>query len=253
MLNLIIKTGKRVRRFIESFDPDNPYFQSQAGQDRFVLNKIYRKRKYGGFFIEMGAADGVLLSNTYVLEKRYDWTGILVEPSHRYSALVKNRTATCVRACVGDGSRGIFLLELPGGLYLAQDASNTLRSVAIPADRMEDAKAMVPRILEREGISPNQKNEFPLVQVDSISLTELLDKHGAPKIIDYFSLDVEGHEDEVFRGFEFDRYQFNVLNVETPSDWLRHCLSDHGYVEIAHNGVGDIFYRHQSFRIPFEP
>lgn len=241
------KLGKITRRIADAFDPDGAHYQSQAGQDRFVLNKVFKKKKRGGFFLEMGAADGVLLSNTYVFEKRYDWKGILVEPSHRFIPLQKNRSATCVRACIGDNTKGIFLLELPGGLYLDKDSSNTLRSVAISADSREEALAKVPDILAHEAILPEPGKEFPLVEVPALSLVDLLDQNGAPPVIDYFSLDVEGHEDAVFRGFDFSKYRFNIMNVEEPSVWLQKLLKDNGYSEISRNAVDDVFYRHESF------
>lgn len=241
---------KGARSLIGALDPDHAAYRSQAGQDKYVLNTLYKKNKRDGFFIEMGAADGVLLSNTHVFEKHYGWKGILVEPSHRFSALVKNRSATCVRACIGDSGKGIFLLELPGGMYLGEDHQNTLRSVAIPADTRDEALAKIPEILVREEIDPARATEFPLVEVDVLSLTDLLDKHGAPAVIDYFSLDVEGHEDAVFSGFDFSKYRFNVMNIERPSDALQVTLKANGYQEILRNEVGDIFYLHESFERP---
>ena len=47
-------------------------------QDLYVTYKLRDKRE--GFFVEFGATDGVLLSNTYYLEKHLDWDGILSEP-----------------------------------------------------------------------------------------------------------------------------------------------------------------------------
>ena len=83
MKSLLKSIVRRGRRLLTSLDPDHAAYRSQAGQDRYVLNTIYKKGLRGGFFIEMGAADGVLLSNTHVFEKNYGWKGILVEPSHR--------------------------------------------------------------------------------------------------------------------------------------------------------------------------
>jgi hypothetical protein len=51
-------------------------FYSQAGQDVWVLQKIGNK----GFFVDIGAHDGVESSNTYALEKA-GWSGICVEPN----------------------------------------------------------------------------------------------------------------------------------------------------------------------------
>ena len=51
---------------------------SQLGQDLKVLE--FYNNKLDGFFIEIGASDGINLSNTYLLEKNHNWKGICVEP-----------------------------------------------------------------------------------------------------------------------------------------------------------------------------
>jgi len=51
---------------------------SQLGQDLEVL-KFYNNKE-NGFFIEIGASDGLNLSNTYLLETQYKWKGICCEP-----------------------------------------------------------------------------------------------------------------------------------------------------------------------------
>ena len=44
------------------------------------LVKLFRNQKRG-FFIEAGAYDGEMLSNSLYLEQRLGWTGLLVEPN----------------------------------------------------------------------------------------------------------------------------------------------------------------------------
>jgi len=48
---------------------------SQFGQDNHLINNIY-KNKNNGFFIEIGAYDGVQMSNTLLLEEKYNWAHI---------------------------------------------------------------------------------------------------------------------------------------------------------------------------------
>lgn len=50
---------------------------SQASQDLFVLLMTQYKR--GGTFLEIGSNDPIQTSNTYLLESKYEWTGIMVE------------------------------------------------------------------------------------------------------------------------------------------------------------------------------
>jgi len=52
--------------------------KSQNGQDLFAL--LSTDFKNSGVFIEFGAYDGVIFSNTHLLEKQFGWTGILIDP-----------------------------------------------------------------------------------------------------------------------------------------------------------------------------
>ena len=56
-----------------------PRSRSQLRQDIFVLCTLDFKRN--GFFVEFGATNGVDLSNSYLLETEFNWTGILAEPA----------------------------------------------------------------------------------------------------------------------------------------------------------------------------
>lgn len=67
---------------------------SQAGQDVWVMN-THRQR---GYFVDVGAHDGVTHSNTYALEK-IGWDGLCIEPNHdAYQTLTENRR------CLGSAS-----------------------------------------------------------------------------------------------------------------------------------------------------
>lgn len=72
-------------------------WHSQAGQDRWVWEQLGN----GGFFVDVGAHDGVSMSNTYSLERHHHWRGICIEPHEAlYQRCRANRTATCLNvAC----------------------------------------------------------------------------------------------------------------------------------------------------------
>ena len=66
------------------------YF-SQLGEDK-ILNEKYFKGKRNGFFIELGAMNGVTYSNTLFFEKELEWSGVLIEPqNYMYEELIRNR------------------------------------------------------------------------------------------------------------------------------------------------------------------
>lgn len=69
-----------------------------------LLDSLF-KHKENGFFIELGANDGLTQSNTALLEFYRGWKGVLVEPSlNAYTECCKNRPAsTCFNlACVSN-------------------------------------------------------------------------------------------------------------------------------------------------------
>src|SRR5579871_100108 len=77
--------------------------RSQFLQEVFALAMAGGKRK--GFFVEFGACDGLHLSNTYLLETKFRWRGILSEPARAWhDALLKNRTAKIEQRCVAPDS-----------------------------------------------------------------------------------------------------------------------------------------------------
>ena len=74
--------------------------KSQLQQDLLVayltevknLRFCNQKSESQRFFVEFGAADGITLSNTFLLEKQYGWDGILCEPAQVWREdLLRNR------------------------------------------------------------------------------------------------------------------------------------------------------------------
>ena len=77
-------------------------YYSQSGEDFIAWH--YFDFKKNGFFVEIGAFDGIHLSNTYSFE-RAGWRGICVEPHPEYFPICKkNRpNSICLHlACIED-------------------------------------------------------------------------------------------------------------------------------------------------------
>ena len=62
-------------------------YNGQAEQDKFVLNIL--KHKQNGYFLEIGSNDPITINNTYLLEKKYNWKGIMVEYTSSFLPLYK--------------------------------------------------------------------------------------------------------------------------------------------------------------------
>jgi FkbM family methyltransferase len=163
---------------------------SQLFQDLFVVFCLKGKRN--GFFVEFGAANGIELSNTVVLERNFEWRGILGEPARCWHAELKsNRRATIDTRCLwSESGRQLEFREVE-----RRDFS-TLNAFA-DKDFHRDER--------RKGIT------YP---VDTISLNDLLHQHNAPSVIDYLSVDTEGSELEILRAFDFAKYDVKIMTVE---------------------------------------
>jgi FkbM family methyltransferase len=169
-------------------------FKSQHEQDKVLLHFIGEKRN--GFFIELGALDGIIISNTYFFEKELGWTGVLIEPiPESYENLKKNRNCHVSNALISDVS-GIEKQFLMGGA-----GSGIIND--------EDP--------QQSGYYVRVNITNPRIKMITKTLDEVLDEFNSPNYIDFLSLDVEGHEYEVLKNFPFDKYIIDIICVENNS------------------------------------
>tara|TARA_R100000406_G_scaffold35699_2_gene23579 strand:+ start:4143 stop:4784 length:642 start_codon:yes stop_codon:yes gene_type:complete len=147
------------------------------------LNKEIFFEKENGFFIELGAYDGLTQSNTAFFEKTKNWTGILIEASRdRYEECVKNRpNSKCVNtACSATDNASISF-----------NHENGLMSKVVD-----------------DGV----------YSCDTSTLETILDNCEVDRNIDFLSLDVEGHELEVLEGLNLCKYRPNYMLIELWDD-----------------------------------
>mgnify|MGYP000300740323 CR=1 FL=1 len=186
---------------------------SQILQDLWVLYMLNEKRE--GYFVEFGACDGKLLSNTLLLEKQYGWKGILAEPNPVWhSALAENRACHVSSKCVFSHSGDIKAFE---NVVSRPELSRMVD--VIPDD-----------VHEKNG----NRAEKQTVEVDTVSLLDLLAQYDAPKVVDYLSIDTEGSEFEILKCFDFDAYRFRLVSVEHAGesdkrDSICSLLEENGY------------------------
>jgi len=164
--------------------------KSQFFQDLFVLTELNFKKN--GFFVEFGASNGVDFSNTYLLEKEFKWSGILAEPARVWHRdLSKNRSAKIEFECVWKESGKLLKF-------------NEVKLAAL---------STISEFNSRDKYSEDRKLGKSY-SVKTVSLLELLERHSAPREIDYLSIDTEGSEYEILKDFDFDAYNFSIITCE---------------------------------------
>ncbi|HQZ64036.1 MAG TPA: FkbM family methyltransferase [Planctomycetaceae bacterium] len=196
----------------------NAMWMSQAGQDLWVYGSVFNEMK-DGFFVDLGAHDGIYLSNTFILEQRYHWRGILIEANpETFEVLSKNRTACCINACVSSQVEKVrFLKNSTFGGIVASDCDN----------------------------NPGTDSGVE-IEMETVPLESLLDSLSAPSVIEYLSVDIEGAEDRALLEFPFDRYTFLSATIERPSEKLCSVLNRNGYRLVCDIPGLDCYYIHES-------
>ena len=200
---------------------------SQLKQDIWVLNKTSNRQ--GGYFVEAGASDGISLSNTYLLEKEYGWSGICCEPNPKYlKQLSRNRSCKIDNRLLYDTNNEKYTF------YAAGHVGGTEQ------DFQQESKRINRRLRARK------------VTATSVTLNGLLEQHEAPSDIDYISLDTEGSELRILKHFDFKRWNVQIFSIEHNTQHrddgesylssLNHLLSGHGY-QMKINQWDAFFYR----------
>lgn len=161
------------------------------------LYRIFLGERRHGFFVEVGAFDGVSCSNTSCLAD-VGWSGILIEPVPAYAQACRERyrgndNIRVVQAAVG-ASRGQIDIHVAGSLTTSsQRLIEAYRDISWARSVAHEASHLT---------------------VQQQTLDEILETAGAASPIDVLSVDVEGGEEAVFAGFTLARWRPTLIIIE---------------------------------------
>lgn len=179
-------------------------FQSQWCEDILLYNCF--KKKATGFYIEIGAFDGVKLSNTYFFEC-IGWTGLLVEPQPlQFEKLIVNRpNSLCENVCISTSKEDAVL--------------NIVKEEAYETWSFISKKG--------ENESPDIGFETSKINVKCKTINELIPNEISS--IDFISIDVEGMEMEVLKTLDIAKYKPRIILLENPNNEINEYLLTFGY------------------------
>ncbi len=177
---------------------------SQLGQDLWIVEQTGGMR--GGYFVEFGATDGVMLSNSLLLEREFGWTGLCAEPNPKFfRQLAVNRRCKVLPACIGSvtGDKVSFIMaDAYGGIVDFAGADSH-------ASKREAYRA-----------------QGEVIEITTVSLHDFLTQNGAPQVIDYLSIDTEGSEYAILSAFPFDKWTIRFITVEHNYTPMRQKIYD---------------------------
>ena len=179
--------------------------KSENSQDIMVLDQLNFKKN--GFFVEFGAGNGENFSNTFLLEKKYNWKGILAEPCKSFHKEIFSHRSCEIDKRVVSNKSGIEVNFVEFG--------------------------------DKHYSKVNKKKIEGKINYNvlTVSLMDLLGKYNCPNEFDYLSIDTEGNEFEILKSLDFTIYKPSIITIEHNhiniyKKSIFDLLNKHGYIKI---------------------
>ena len=200
------------------------------------LYSLYLGEQSEGFFVEVGAYDGISFSNSSCLAEA-GWSGILIEPIPEFAHSCRNRYAT---------NEGIKVVEAAIG------ERNGIATITVAGSLTTTNTTLLQSYKDIEWAQSSVSNTHS-ISVSLRTLDDVLRDTAAPMPIDVLIVDVEGSEESVFKGFTFQTWRPKMIIAElahTHPDLheislgdanLQKLIQDHGYSIVYKDKINIVF------------
>lgn len=208
-------------------------YYGQVMQDKYLNEQVFRDKKHG-VFVDVGAHDGISISNTYFFESELDWHGICLEPYPEfYEKLAKNRKCVCLPVCAGKetGITKFLKIHCPKNPYVEMLSGMLNNYNAAHLKRIEIS-------LKKYG------GYSEIIDLPVRTLTDILHEHNIITV-DFLSIDVEGGELDVILGLDFSQFTIRYIlienNYKNEFKPIQNILEMHGYKKIHSFDFDELF------------
>jgi len=176
------------------------------GNEELIIRDFFQDKR-DGFFVDVGCAWPMRNSTTYYLEKHLQWSGIAIDALDHY----------------GPG----WARERPRSKFVSYAVTDHSGDTVT---FYRHAWTGVSSLLKEQAAKFGGEERLTPIEVQTITLTDLLDAHGV-KSIDHLTMDIEGAEAAALAGFDIDRFQPKLVCIEGGRRYLEY-FADHGYEHI---------------------
>ena len=177
--------------------------------EEWLIRDFFRDKR-DGFFVDVGASDYKVYSNTYFLEASLGWQGIAIDPLRQFEAdYVKYRPRTRFRP------------------FFVSDVSNEQAKLYVGPNSLVTSGDKT--FTERWGKNTREETAA------TITLNDLLD-HESVKTFDFLSMDIELSEPKALAGFDIARFHPALVCIEAHPEVRQQILdyfAAHEYVIVS--------------------
>ena len=189
-----------------------------------------------GTFVEIGANDGLHMSNSYFFERHLRWRGMCVEANpYIFKKLVKNRPK-CININSLVGSSGAHSTRLPFLSFYrnpGEEKAQTARDWETGLSGIEGSEhdgnheiLSFEKAKQFAATVPGLHVSRSMISVESFA--KLFAEHKLTRV-DFLSIDVEGNELAVLRSIDFDRVYVRVIVTEATTRHVIEFLNQRGF------------------------
>lgn len=194
--------------------------------DEFADKNIFKKKE-NGYFVEVGAVDGITESQCYFFEKNRKWDGIAVEPNKDLNSILKkNRKNACIK-CLGN-KKGLVEFTQSNNKYLSA-----------VTEVMEDYN------LNHNNTKTDWKKSKNIYHVEMITLLDLFEEYNSPLEIDFLGMDCEGSEYNILEHYFSNnkKYKIKFIALEICRKDLVDMVIKNNYIEVISPYLKNIKYK----------
>ena len=203
-------------------------FYSQHLQDKYLYDNFFKDKKEKGVFVDIGAHDGIDISNTYFYEKELGWSGICIEPiKSRFESLKKNRSCICIYGCISDVVGEEDFITFP---EYTDMLSGIKKTFDVTVENMVNKKIAINNHMSKT------------IKVKSYNINNIL-KENNINHIDFASIDTEGSELIILNTLNFDEFSIDYFLIENNKydNSIHKFMRDKNYNLVEKLGCDEIY------------
>ena len=171
-------------------NPDSFLMFSHHKQDWYFYTEHFKNLKRPGFYMDIATNEPVKLSNTFFFDRCLQWKGVCVEANNMYAHKIrKHRSCEFFPTCISKNDCEIVT-------FAKQYVKGGIIGSTYKFDGLHD------------------KNTDTMEQLRCTNVSTILDKNRV-QVVDFLSLDVEGHEMMTLQGIDWTKTHINVMSIET--------------------------------------
>jgi FkbM family methyltransferase len=213
---------------IFGINPNEVKFYSQQDEDKYIIQYLLKKKIDNGTYLEIGACDGILYSNSKTLEDFFGFKGILIEPqSNFFDNLKKNRS------------------NINNELYKCAVTNNDSSTISFIGNNAEGG------IMDDINTNLNNYNWTPY-EVENKKMKNILE-NSRFKYIDIMIIDVEGSELSLLKSIDFTFPIFCIIIEAHSKEQKKNkifgdYLKKNGFTFKERQRGNEIWLNHNYFR-----